>query len=85
MDYVCLSPCSVFLTARKNGRNGNCGIVSGNTREILVEVVEGGFPRIISRGYIIIYKVNIYYLKKSTCYPANYIGSMPLCKEISLQ
>ena len=41
--------------------NCNCDIVSRDVRESLVEVVEGGFPCIIARGYIIISKVRIYY------------------------
>ena len=33
----------------------------GDARESRVEVVEGGFPRIIAQGYIIISKVKIQY------------------------
>ena len=35
--------------------------LNGDAREGRVYVVEGGFPRISARGYIIISKVNIYY------------------------
>ena len=44
--------------ARKKWQLGG---LSGDARESRVEVVEGGFPRISARGYIIISKVNIYY------------------------
>ena len=37
------------------------GGLSGDARESRVEVVEGGFPCISARGYIIISKANIYY------------------------
>ena len=40
------------------------GGMSGDARESQVIVVEGGFPRISARGYIIISKVKIYYLNK---------------------
>ena len=35
------------------------GGLSGDARESRVEVIEGGFPRISARGYIIISKVEI--------------------------
>ena len=41
--------------------NCNCDIVSRDAIESRVEVVEGEFPRISARGYIIISKVHIYY------------------------
>ena len=37
------------------------GGLSGDVRESRVEVVEGGFPRISAREYIMISKVKIYY------------------------
>ena len=53
--YLSAFPCVML----KNGRNGNCNIVSGDARESRVEVVEGGYPQIGARGYIIVSKTKI--------------------------
>ena len=51
----------VPLFCFRNRINGNFDIVSGDAIESQAEVVEGGFPCISARGYIIISKVYIYY------------------------
>ena len=56
-DGLCDFPFVLFSYLQK----WKFGGLSGDARESRVEVVEGGFPCISARGYIIISKVNIYY------------------------